>query len=155
MRKLMKRVLCGTILIFLIMQNASSSESIVNSMIDDDFITWSNSIPLEEAEIQLKDFLSSFDSWDEAKKWLTSKGFKVTMKSRLLIKKEREKYNNHPHVFGNSVSWNADKLGIVFANGWLHKLISKIFVYGVSVGIHYTENGKFTVYSVKVTENAL
>ncbi len=138
---------------FIINQSAYSSESIVNRMIDDDFIAWSNSMPKEEAEIQLRDFLSSFDSWDEAKKWLISKGFEVTMKSRLLSENEKEKDNNHPRVFANTVGWDNKKLGMIFANSWLLKLEAKIFVYGVGVGIHYvSENGQFNVYRVQVTE---
>ncbi len=136
---------------FFMNHNAFSENYNVNPAIDKDFIARSNGIPQEEAEIQLKDFLTSLGSWEEVKKWLISKGFRITMKSRLLTKYERKKYTNQDPVFSN-VSWDNKKLGIIFVDGWLGRQVSKILVHGVGVGIEYAvENGQFIVYDVNVT----
>ncbi len=136
---------------FTITQNAVCERYNVNPAIDEDFIAWSNSIPLEEAEIQLKDFLSSFDSWEEAKTWFISKGFSVNYGE--MNEHVARKHGIYP-AFAASASWGPEQ-GIIFSNGWLQKMESKIFVHGWSVGIRYTENGQFTVHRVKVVATLL
>lgn len=155
--KYLRKLFFGIIFTFLINQNAFCEKYNVNPAIDEDFIAWSNSIPLEEAEVQLKYFLSSFDSWEEAKTWFISKGFSVI--SAVLSEYAAELSGTYPAgiypAFGASASWNIDRQGVIFANGWFRKLETKIFAYSVTVGIRYTENGPFTVHSVSVQRTIL
>lgn len=72
-----RKLLLGIFFVFFINQNAFCEKYNVNPAINEDFITWSNSMPKEKAVVQLKDFLSAFNSWEEVETWLISKGFSV------------------------------------------------------------------------------
>ena len=153
-RECLKKLLFGIFFIFFINQNAFSEDYDVNPAIDKDFIAWSNSIPKDKAADQLKDFLSSFDSWEKAKAWLVAKGFKIDgpmMRSETVNKLHG--INQSP-LFSAGAIWGPDEQGIIFAHNWLLKLESKLFVYGISVGLLFSE-APFTVHRVKIVETRL
>ncbi|MCP5273849.1 MAG: hypothetical protein H6936_03140 [Burkholderiales bacterium] len=150
-----KKLFFGVILAFFINQNAFCEKYNVNPAINEDFIAWSNSMPKEKAANQLKDFLSSFDSWEEAKAWLVIKGFKID--GPLLLKEDtlNTAYGiSQSPLFSVSAAWGTDRQGIIFAHNWLLKLESRIFVYGVSVGLLYSEH-PFAVHRVHIVETRL
>ncbi len=117
-----------------------------------DFVAWSNSISEEEAKAQLKDFLSSFNNWEEVESWLGAQGFRVE-KPLLTPENTAEIYgiDNKPILFTAVAGWSPKRQGIIFANNLIIKIESKLFVYGVNIGFLYSED-PFLIQRINITK---
>ena len=151
--KYLKNILFIMMALCTMTMSPSKSKNLSNYLIENNFVEWSNSVSKEEAKSQLKEFLTSFDSFENAQGWLISKGF-VVEKPRLMNENEAKILGIFQSPTFSLVSnWDVKKNGVIFSQNFLSRLEAISFVYGVTIEILYTEN--FNIHKVIISKTRL
>lgn len=135
-----------------------ANESEVNRQIDMSFVEWSNSIPEEQAKIQLQRILVGLGSAEQAREWLIARGFRVEkprqMNEHVAAKFRQERSLKKIPVYTFVAGWDVRRKGIIFESNFISRQIARHVFYGVSIEVTYT-NDAFDIHRITITRSSL
>lgn len=146
-------IFCGVFAVIILLLASNIPVYGKNPNIDDNFVAWSNETPEEKAKVQLKNFLSTFKTADEAARWLELKGFHLE-KPRLVSENVASFYGvNQKPLYSLGASWNVKKHGIIFAPS-SDPFNTKPYIYSVGIELYYTED-EYKIHKLEITRSIL